>query len=367
MLNLLCLLLALIPTLENGRIAPLVEDIGKAHVIPTHEGWITLDEVTPETQTLYSSDIFERILKGDFSALEEGYRELEGKPLTRSRSKTLSYPSIQKLKVEHFFTKMPLLPILFGIYLLAALTRKRFIFIAALTLHTLLLIGRCYILSRPPVSNMMETILYVPWIAALTALFSKHTFAGSLSATALLLFLPPHQTFETVQAVLDSSYWLTIHVLLIVGSYGILIFSGILAHFYLLRANYFDTLLKTLYIGTALLIVGTMLGGVWAAQSWGRFWDWDPKEAWAFISALIYLAFLHAYKFRKITKRTLAVGSIIGLLTISFTWYGVNYILGTGLHSYGFGGGGEWIYYCYIGAEIAFLLLSRQINKIFHR
>ena len=112
---------------------------------------------------------------------------------------------------------------------------------------------------------------------------------------------------------------------------------------------------KTLYIGTALLIVGTILGGVWAAQSWGRFWDWDPKESWAFISALMYLAFLHAYKFRKIKERGLAIGSILGLMTISFTWYGVNYILGTGLHSYGFGGGGEWLYYSYLLGEGLFI------------
>ena len=367
MLNLFCLLLALIPTLENGRMAPLLEDIGKAHVIPTDEGWVTLSELTDENQTLYSDEIFDRIKQGDYTALEEGYATLAKKPLTKSQSKTISYPSIQKLKVELFFSKAPLLPILFSLYLIATLSRARYIFIAALSLHTLLLIGRCYILSRPPVSNMMETILYVPWIAALTALFNKHIFAGSLCSSALLLFLPPHQTFETVQAVLDSSYWLSIHVLLIVGSYGILIFAGILAHFYLVREKYFDTLINTLYIGTALLIVGTILGGVWAAQSWGRFWDWDPKEAWAFISALTYLGFLHAYKFRKIKKSGLAIGSIIGLLTISFTWYGVNYILGTGLHSYGFGSGGQWIYYCYIGAEVGFIILHRPIKKILYK
>ncbi len=367
MFNLFCLLFALIPTLENGRIAPLIEEIGKAHVIPTEEGWITLDELSDENQTLYSDEIYQRVLKGDYTALEEGYAKLAGTPLTQTRSKTLTYPSIHKLKLEAFFTKAPLISILFAIYLIAALTRLRPIFIGAIVLHTLLLLGRCYILSRPPVSNMMETILYVPWIAALTALFNKHIFVGSLSATSLLLFLPPHQTFETVQAVLDSSYWLTIHVLLIVGSYGILIFAGVLAHIYLVREKYFETLVKTLYIGTALLIVGTMLGGVWAAQSWGRFWDWDPKEAWAFISALIYLAFLHAYKFRKIKKRALAVGGVIGLIAISFTWYGVNYILGTGLHSYGFGGGGEWIYYCYIGTEIAFLCLSGKVKKLLYK
>ena len=116
-----------------------------------------------------------------------------------------------------------------------------------------------------------------------------------------------------------------------------------------------DALLQSLYVGIALLIPGTILGGIWAAQSWGRFWDWDPKESWAFISSCVYLLIIHAYRFKRISGIGLAIGSIGGLLAISFTWYGVNYILGTGLHSYGFGSGGEWIYYSYVGLELAFI------------
>ncbi len=103
------------------------------------------------------------------------------------------------------------------------------------------------------------------------------------------------------------------------------------------------SILHTMYIGTAMLIAGTILGGVWAAESWGRFWDWDPKESWAFISSCCYLIFIHAYTFRYIHQIGLAIGAVIGLWAISFTWYGVNYILGTGLHSYGFGSGAKGI------------------------
>jgi hypothetical protein len=145
---------------------------------------------------------------------------------------------------------------------------------------------------------------------------------------------------------------------MVVGSYGVFILAGVLAHIELIRKQDkipASPLLPLLYLGTIALIGGTILGGIWAAQSWGRFWDWDPKESWAFVSSCIYLLLIHAYRFGKISTFGLAVGSILGLIAISFTWYGVNYILGTGLHSYGFGSGGEYWYYGYIGAEMLFL------------
>jgi hypothetical protein len=105
------------------------------------------------------------------------------------------------------------------------------------------------------------------------------------------------------------------------------------------------------------------LGGVWAAESWGRFWDWDPKESWAFISICLYLIWVHAYRFHRIASFGLAIGAVTGLLAISFTWYGVNYILGTGLHSYGFGSGGELYYYLFVGAESALLIFVAFAQK----
>jgi ABC-type transport system involved in cytochrome c biogenesis permease subunit len=190
-------------------------------------------------------------------------------------------------------------------------------------------------------------------------------FASILTAIALLIPLiisKLDSSLENVQAVLDSQYWLTIHVLMVVGSYGVLILSGILGHIYLTllvknkkedsKTKFCATLvLQTMYLGVALLITGTILGGIWAAQSWGRFWDWDPKESWALITALIYLTIVHLYRFKKIANYGLCLGSIAGIMAVSFTWYGVNYILGTGLHTYGFGSGGEFWYYGYLFVE----------------
>lgn len=296
----------------------------------------------------------------------EEYRALEGKPYNQAHGKALYYPSKWQLQAELFLHYFPAKWVLIAGYLITVFIRR--IAFIPFTFHTILLALNCYILGRPPVSNMAETILYVPWVAVLASFFFKKEREGALAAAILLLFLPSQMHLTTVQAVLDSQMWLTIHVLMVVGSYGIFFFAGCLGHLYLFKrsAAIEKTLLNSLYIGTAFLIGGTILGGVWAAQSWGRFWDWDPKEAWAFISSGLYLIWIHAYKFKKIGGLGLAIGSIIGLAAITFTWYGVNYILATGLHSYGFGNGGELFYYLYLVAEllfIGFFLTKNHLQK----
>lgn len=330
--------------------------------------------------------------------LIDAYTLLAGTPYRSSSGKALHYPTFGQLRAEGFYHRFPLvlfIMIAYGSAILSYLSGlmfkrelfKRIGYISlciAFALHTLLLALRCYVMGRPPVSNMAETIIYVPWIAVLASIFLRWHFkhavlflASSLSAFILLAILrltSIEDSMENVQAVLDSQYWLTIHVLLVVGSYGLYILGGILGHIYLFlflvykketpfMQNVASCILQTLYIGTAMLIPGTILGGVWAAESWGRFWDWDPKEAWAFISICVYLIWIHAFRFQHIANFGLAIGSIAGLITISFTWYGVNYILGTGLHSYGFGTGGELYYYLFVAAELLLIGLVSYVRK----
>lgn len=289
--------------------------------------------------------------------LLENFEEVTGKPYREAHGKALYYPTKWQLQAELFLHRFPTKWILIGLYLLSPPT--------AFGLHTVALTTTCYILQRPPVSNMAETLFYVPWTCALCGLLFKQKREGGAMAAILLLFLPGTFHFQNVQAVLDSQYWLIVHVLMVVGSYGIFFFAALLGHLYLLKIikGVETILLRSLYIGTALLIGGTILGGVWAAQSWGRFWDWDPKEAWAFISSGLYLIIIHAYRFKKLSAKGLALGSIFGLMAITFTWYGVNYILATGLHSYGFGSGGALYYYLYLGAEALFLSLIYFLKK----
>lgn len=322
--------------------------------------------------------------------LKQGYATLIDKPYASALGKKLSYPSFGKLNAEAFYSSFPLTNFcIFGyllssiLYFLAFRLRRNVLFTAAFIaismtflFHTVLLALRSYILGRPPVANMLETVLYVPWIAVAASLafriFSANSLplAASSVASVILLSLLRLNFYptglENVQAVLDSHYWLSIHVLMVVGSYGLFLLAALLGHIYLAGSVYLKqetpgleavsrALLKMLYSGVVLLVAGTLLGGVWAAQSWGRFWDWDPKESWAFISICVYLLWIHAFRFGRIHRFGLAVGSILGFLSISFTWYGVNYILGTGLHSYGFGTGGTFYYYSFISCELLFL------------
>ena len=333
------------------------------------------------------------------------YASLAGTPYKQASGKQLLYPSSWRLKTESLYHRLPLIEISLGAYFCALLffaasytMKKRFIerlafafLLIGFLLHTAVLALRVYILQRPPVSNMFETVIYVPWIAlAVGLIFYISTrsrlilCAGCLTSLALLILLKLTHIdarLENVQAVLDSQYWLIVHVLMVVGSYGAFALCGILGHLYLLAFCQAKTtnnnlqliaraILHTMYAGVALLIPGTILGGVWAAESWGRFWDWAPKESWAFISSCVYLLVIHAYTFHRIRDFGLAVGAIGGLMAISFTWYGVNYVLGTGLHSYGFGKGGESYYFLYLSLESLFVVsafLFAKNKKILER
>ncbi|MDP1880540.1 MAG: cytochrome c biogenesis protein CcsA, partial [Parachlamydiaceae bacterium] len=363
----------------------------------SNENFQKIRQVSKDLTIAYQNDVEPLTLRTIENKFEEtlliAYAPLSNQIYQKAYGKTLHYPSLLQLKMEALYINFPWISILILLYccsVLLFLASYKYphtslcrygwiLLVLAFICHSFLLLLRSYILMRPPVSNMFETVLYVPWVTAFItfffSVFRKQTFvliAAALSSIILLIILKItdlNQNLDQVQAVLDSQFWLTIHVLMVVGSYGVFILSGILGHFYLglyiknqketaLMKQIGEHILQSLYGGTTLLIIGTILGGIWAAESWGRFWDWDPKESWAFISSCFYLIWIHAYRFKRIKFFGLAIGSIVGLLAISFTWYGVNYILGTGLHSYGFGSGGEWGYYAFILIEIGIILIS---------
>ena len=107
--------------------------------------------------------------------------------------------------------------------------------------------------------------------------------------------------------------------------------------------------------GVLLLAAGTILGGVWANYSWGRFWGWDPKETWALIALLCYILTLHGRIAGWWTQFGLVVASVVCFLAVLMAWYGVNFVLGKGLHSYGFGLGGEMYVASFVGADLLFV------------
>lgn len=239
-------------------------------------------------------------------------------------------------------------------------------------LHAYGMALRVIISGRPPVTNMYESVVWVAWGGMLFALvfevvYKARIFATCASALAVICLILADNvpilngSIEPLVPVLRDNMWLTVHVLTITLGYAAFTLAMGIGHLnlglYFFRpdkAGLFKTLSLFLYravqVGTLFLAVGTLLGGVWASYSWGRFWGWDPKETWALIATLGYLALLHGRMAGWIKDFGLAVGSLVGYLLVLMAWYGVNFVLGTGLHSYGFGSGG----YTYVGGFVAF-------------
>ncbi len=229
----------------------------------------------------------------------------------------------------------------------------------ALMCHAFGITTRVIVLQRPPVGTLYEAILFVSFIAAAIGLIvylrrktTPPLFAGLITAIGLLAIAPAllqgGESMEMLVAVLNTNFWLSTHVLCITGGYALSILTGCLAHFYLI-ARIRDAAtpqLKKLQQGiyafsiSALLLtaVGTALGGIWADQSWGRFWGWDPKENGALLIVL-WLAWLqHGRLAGKLNSLAFAACAAFLNVIVALAWFGVN-LLSVGLHSYGFTNG----------------------------
>ncbi len=229
---------------------------------------------------------------------------------------------------------------------------------------------RMVVTLRPPVTNLYETFLFV---AAVTvpSLLAGRWWRGWLAASPLaalsgfcLLLLArgfgaDGDTMPVLVAVLDSNFWLTVHVLTITIGYGGVVAAGLAAHWHLAglragRSDGADVVRGMMAFGLFFTFVGTLLGGVWADQSWGRFWGWDPKENGALLIVLWVAALFHARASGMIGTRGFSIGSVLAISTVVFAWFGVN-LLGVGLHSYGFTEGTLWGLGAFVLFEAAFL------------
>jgi len=331
-----------------------------------------------DKQGLKMYEGFQQMLSGNFYKKQEEFDKGAEKVREVIQTQIPSYYEKfqQKMELEMDYNQYKPFRISWIIYVVGSIVSVLGIVLSRTVLHQMALMFmvlgffahtyglglRVVILDRPPVGNMYESVVFVGWAAILfffTIRKKEHadvlTLCALLAASLTMIMadlLPMSSELGMLEAVLRSNYWLTIHVLIIVSSYGAFALAAALGHFYFARFFYLgttkDSLLRAvsksnyraIQIGVILLGAGTILGGVWANESWGRFWGWDPKETWALISFLGYLAFLHGRKAGWFADFGLAVGSLIGFLLILMTWYGVNFVLGTGLHSYGFGSGG---------------------------
>ncbi len=231
-------------------------------------------------------------------------------------------------------------------------------FKSAFFLHTVGIVLRFYISGRPPVTNLYSSAVFVGWFAIVLALFLEKRFKNTLGilVSTLIgfstLIIAHHLSFQgdtmaLMQAVLDSNFWLSTHVITVTMGYSGTFLAGFLAIIYILCGLYTQrltpTLSKQLYamvFGIACFsllfsFIGTVLGGIWADQSWGRFWGWDPKENGALLIIIWLAIMLHARIGGFVQAKGFMVMAVFGNIVTSFSWFGVN-MLGIGLHSYGF-------------------------------
>jgi ABC-type transport system involved in cytochrome c biogenesis permease subunit len=244
----------------------------------------------------------------------------------------------------------------------------------ALLVHTAGLLLRAFIMGRPPVTNLYSTFVFAGWCCAALGLGIERLrrdglglLAGGATAAVLLAVAGRYEldgdTMQRVVAVLDSNFWLTVHVLTIMVGYAGCLMAGAAAHVQLVKhwrqggesaAAVARAVRGLLGLGLVFTFLGTMLGGVWADQSWGRFWGWDPKENGALLIVLWTAAILHARGPRIVGDVGMAAGAVLGIVVVAVAWQGVN-LLGVGLHSYGFTSGAAFWLALLAGAELLFV------------
>ncbi len=239
------------------------------------------------------------------------------------------------------------------------LNRSAFGLVAlALVVHTAGLIFRMVLEGRPPVTNLYSSAIFVGWgVVGLGLILERFYRLGIGTAVAAIggftTLVIAHNlalggdTMEMLRAVLDTNFWLATHVVVITLGYSATFVAGLLAVLFILlgvftkvlQPNVAKALSRMVYgvicFATLFSFVGTILGGIWADQSWGRFWGWDPKENGALMIVLWNAVFLHARWGRLLKERGLMGMAVFGNVVTSFSWFGVN-MLGVGLHSYGF-------------------------------
>jgi cytochrome c-type biogenesis protein CcsB len=240
---------------------------------------------------------------------------------------------------------------------------------------------RVTISGRAPVTNMYESVVYVGFgvaaIGLVLELIYRKRFiavaAAAVSTVALILAdnCPSvlNSSLQPLQPVLRNNFWLVTHVMTITLSYAAFALAMGIANitlgFFLARSENRPAIealsrftYRAMQVGVVLLATGTFLGGMWAAYSWGRFWGWDPKEVWALIALLGYLAVLHARYAGWVKHRGVAALAVSCFSLVIVAWYGVNFVLGAGLHSYGFGGGGKWFMGTLIGVQSLYVAFA---------
>ena len=252
--------------------------------------------------------------------------------------------------------------------------------IGAFVIHTAGLLVRMYLQGRPPVTNLYSSAIFVGWGIVVLCLFLERIYRNGIASlcasaagfTTLLIAYNLQldgDTLEMLRAVLDTNVWLATHVVVVTLGYSATFLAGLLGIIFILRGlvsrSFSVDLAKSLSrmtygvvcFATLFSLVGTILGGIWADQSWGRFWGWDPKENGALLIVLWNAILLHARWGGYVRERGIAVMAVFGNIITSLSWFGVN-MLGVGLHSYGFMDQAFGVLLAFIASQLAIIGLG---------
>lgn len=399
-------------TVYNAQMFLIIPDItGKT------TGFLTPDEAV-HTFDKQNSEEIKNILQNYFNGVHQGISSNNWAEADKNLDLLVQYqkthgakilPSNTKISVEIFmnsfnpFKNLTLVYILLGIilfgFVITAILQNKpvnktagkviiILSIIAVALHTLGLILRWYIAGYAPWSNAYESMIYIAWAGAaagliffrksLLAIAGTNFVAGITLFVANLGFMDPQ--IGTLVPVLKS-YWLNIHVSVITASYSFFGLSFVLGVVVMIlfilrsdeRKHIDQSILNvnaineiSLILGLGLLTVGTFLGGVWANESWGRYWGWDPKETWSLITVIAYTIIIHLRLIKPLNKPYIfTVATTLGFYTVLMTYFGVNFYL-SGKHSYA---SGEPVpiptfLYVMVGLHILLIVLSYRKRNI---
>ncbi len=334
--------------------------------------------------------------RGDAGKLEGAVESLQ----TDARARAESSEVYGKIGLEVYYNKLDIFTKALVVFLLS------FLVLAASwywpnkwilrSLWAMLILGaamvtygivlRCILRGRPPVSTLYETILFITASVVITSLVIEWInkrrvgLASAVFLGALGLFIAGkfegidrRDTMPQLGAVLDTNFWLATHVTCITFGYAAGLLAAGIAHIYVLGKAFrfkkddpeFYRALGRMVYGTLAFslifsVVGTILGGVWANDSWGRFWGWDPKENGALMIVLSQIAMIHARQGGYLKNFGFSMATIAGGMIIAFSWWGVN-LLGIGLHAYGFTAGLQEALNTFYGFELAVLGIAGSI------
>lgn len=336
--------------LEGGRDNNLLKFIPNNHPHMTHISlWSAINNDLETPIIPYIKTMAITWNNGDYNAWNE----------TSKTVKDLLYVSVENkfsLKLEQYYVAyQPViwamsLYIIGGILLLLKPMKRLAtgMISVGFLIHLLSLITRSIILERPPTGTLYETLLFGSIMAVLVGLFvffknkNQSLFLiGCAISAAFLLFISrgfiQGDSLNVLVAVLNTNFWLSTHVTCIIIGYSFCIMAAVTAHIVLINpASQAQSLLMPMALIALLFTsVGTLLGGIWADQSWGRFWGWDPKENGALLIVLWLIWILHGRLSGHFSKISFACALALTNIMVATTWFGVN-LLGVGLHSYGF-------------------------------